>query len=107
MITKTINSATGKESKDTAFNEPNWGKLTRDYLKSVGNLLEGSFLSIVENAQEFAKLSRHDTNSSLTGETDECDRGALVDVRPAGGKSAMLIWCVAIDIFDSMMIPLM
>jgi hypothetical protein len=82
-LIRTLNATTGKESKDKAFNEANWGVVCREYLKSINSLHAGSLASIVEKAQKFVMLSQNGVDSSGTGET-EFERGELIDISDDG-----------------------
>jgi hypothetical protein len=69
IITKGINTATGRESKDTAFTEQNWGQVTRGYLASIQKMSTDAFDEVVELAR----------GGHLDDEDEEAERAALVE----------------------------
>jgi hypothetical protein len=88
-----MNATTGKDSKDQAFTEGNWGGVCRQYLMSINSLREGSLAKIVEKAQEFMKLSRRGAGSDSTGltELNEYERGELIDISDDEGRGRFVI----------------
>lgn len=81
-IIKSLNPASGKEStKDTAFNELNWGAVTRNYLLSIQALRDGSFAKIVTKTLNYSKVNHcggPGANQSMSTDTDV--RAVLVDL---------------------------
>lgn len=80
ILPKTLNPATGKEStRESGFNEINWGEPTRFYMRSINKKLrDHKFNEIISRAKEFAKKTRHkeyieDIAASGTENGDEGD----------------------------------
>jgi hypothetical protein len=77
-INKGTNLATGRETKDMAFTELNWGKATRGYLASIHKMSAEAFDQAVEQAQEFARSGRFGDLQGSVEEDEELEHAALV-----------------------------
>lgn len=84
IVPKTLNPATGKEStRETGFNELQWGESTRFYMKSINkNLRDHKFDDIIARAKEFAKTSRRvkDMTEDAPSINDNDDDDVLMDL---------------------------
>jgi hypothetical protein len=92
-IIKFMNPATGKEStKDTAFNEMNWGAVTRNYLLSIQTLRDGSFAKIVAKTLSYSKLNQRG-GATHSMSTDADVRAVLVDLSDDGMPILLFFTC--------------
>jgi len=67
-----INPVTGRQSAQySAFSEVSWGKPTRSFIKSTKNVDDEGMEKIMDEAKEFARVSR--------GKDDANDDGTLSD----------------------------
>jgi hypothetical protein len=88
-----LNKSTGKLSTTAlSFNEANWGKTTREYIKSVQQLKPECFKAIMSAAVSFSKASTKtipDSQQATTMGTNSVDiRACLVDLCDDDGNNS-------------------
>jgi len=79
IINKSINLATGQDTKDMAFTEQNWGKVTCSYLTSIEKMPGDTFDLVAMQVLQYAQNGHFTETHGSDEEEEEEECAALIE----------------------------